>query len=229
MIDKVKKYIELKSDVKITEIISEFLISYKEVFNILCELYKHKLIIQTGENDIKYIGKEKTTDEESYKESFVEEDDFLNEELEEVDDDVDVDKIVAELLLGKKEYTKEEILKEAESKITDNAILEKVAKKIEDLSVEYMDILIRGEECPDNDFDSQDVLEEECMKVIEEIVSIKIGQTRVEAIAVAKQRLEESIKNKQSTKEIQILERVYYEFRVANDEQYELLVKQIFG
>ena len=59
----------------------------------------------------------------------------------------------------KKELTQK--LKEAESKITDNAILEKVAQKIEDLSVEYMDILIRGEECPDNDFDSQDVLEEE--------------------------------------------------------------------
>ncbi len=70
--------------------------------------------------------------------------------------------------------------------------------------------------------------EEKCMDVIEKIVAIDIKQNRQGAIVVAEKMLEKS-KEKGNKKIIEIYERVLQEFKLASDEEYELLRKQIFS
>ena len=70
--------------------------------------------------------------------------------------------------------------------------------------------------------------ENKCMDIIEQIVSIDIKQNRQEAIKVAEKMLEKA-KTTGKTKVIEIYERVVHEFKIATDEDYELLRKQIFS
>ena len=70
--------------------------------------------------------------------------------------------------------------------------------------------------------------EEKCMNVIEQIVSIDIKQDRQGAIKVSEKMLEKA-KEKGNKKIIEIYERVLKEFKIATDEEYEMLRKQIFS
>lgn len=71
--------------------------------------------------------------------------------------------------------------------------------------------------------------EEKCMDIIEKIVARDIKQNRLGAIKVAEKMLEKA-KEKDSKKTvIDIYERVLQEFKLATDEEYEMLRKQIFG
>lgn len=70
--------------------------------------------------------------------------------------------------------------------------------------------------------------ENKCMDVIEQITSIDVNQTRQGAIKVAEKMLEKAkATGKQNV--IDIYERVVNEFKIATDEEYELLRKQIFS
>ena len=66
-----------------------------------------------------------------------------------------------------------------------------------------------------------------CMDIIEKIVSVDINQDRLGAIAVTEKLLE---KAKESGKKIAIdvYTRVLNEFKVATDEEYDSLKKEIF-
>ena len=70
--------------------------------------------------------------------------------------------------------------------------------------------------------------EEKCMDVIEQIVAIDIKQNRQGAIKVSEKMLEKA-KEKGNKQVIEIYERVLKEFKLASDEEYELLRKQIFS
>lgn len=70
--------------------------------------------------------------------------------------------------------------------------------------------------------------ENKCMDVIEQITSIDVNQTRQGAIKVAEKMLEKA-KSTGKQKVIDIYERVVNEFKIATDEEYELLRKQIFS
>ena len=70
--------------------------------------------------------------------------------------------------------------------------------------------------------------EEKCMDVIEKIVAIDIKQNRQGAIVVAEKMLAKA-QEKGHKKIIEIYERVVQEFKLASDEEYELLRKQIFS
>ena len=70
--------------------------------------------------------------------------------------------------------------------------------------------------------------ENKCMDIIEQIVAIDIKQNRQGAIVVAEKMLEKAKATKKA-KAIEIYERVVHEFKIASDEDYELLRKQIFS
>ena len=70
--------------------------------------------------------------------------------------------------------------------------------------------------------------ENKCMDIIEQIVSMDIKQNRQGAIKVAEKMLEKA-KATGKKKVIEIYERVVHEFKIASDEDYELLRKQIFS
>ena len=75
---------------------------------------------------------------------------------------------------------------------------------------------------------SVEEFENKCMDIIEQITAIDIKQTRQGAIKVAEKMLEKA----QATgkkKVIDIYSRVVEEFKIATDEEYELLKKQIFS
>lgn len=70
--------------------------------------------------------------------------------------------------------------------------------------------------------------ENKCMDVIEQIVSIDIKQTRIEAIEISKKMRDKAVATK-NQKVVEVYERVAQEFEIATDEEYELLRKQIFS
>ena len=70
--------------------------------------------------------------------------------------------------------------------------------------------------------------EEKCMDVIEQIVAFDIRQNRQGAIKISEKMLEKA-KLKGNKKIIEIYERVLQEFKLASDEEYEMLRKQIFS
>ena len=70
--------------------------------------------------------------------------------------------------------------------------------------------------------------EEKCMDIIEKIVAMDIKQNRQGAIKVSEKMLEKA-KEKGNSKVVEIYERVLQEFKLASDEEYELLRKQIFS
>ena len=71
--------------------------------------------------------------------------------------------------------------------------------------------------------------EEKCMDIIEKIVARDIKQNRLGAIKVAEKMLEKAKEKGSKKAVIDIYERVLEEFKLASDEEYELLRKQIFG
>ena len=75
---------------------------------------------------------------------------------------------------------------------------------------------------------SVEEFENKCMDIIEQITSIDIKQTRQGAIKVAEKMLEKA-KTTGKKKIIDIYTRVVEEFKIATDEEYELLKKQIFS
>ena len=75
---------------------------------------------------------------------------------------------------------------------------------------------------------SVEEFENKCMDIIEQITSIDIKQTRQGAIKVAEKMLEKA-KSTGKKKVIDIYARVVEEFKIATDEEYELLKKQIFS
>lgn len=76
---------------------------------------------------------------------------------------------------------------------------------------------------------STEAFENKCMDVIESIVAIDNRQNRQGAIKVAEKMLEKA-KGKTANKTvIAIYERVIHEFKIATDEEYNLLRKQIFS
>ncbi len=75
---------------------------------------------------------------------------------------------------------------------------------------------------------SVEEFENKCMDIIEQITSIDIKQTRQGAIKVAEKMLEKA-KTTGKKKIIDIYARVVEEFKIATDEEYELLKKQIFS
>lgn len=75
---------------------------------------------------------------------------------------------------------------------------------------------------------SVEEFENKCMDIIEQITSIDIKQTRQGAIKVAEKMLEKA-KTTGKKKIVDICARVVEEFKIATDEEYELLKKQIFS
>ena len=75
---------------------------------------------------------------------------------------------------------------------------------------------------------SVEEFENKCMDIIEQIVSIDIKQNRQGAIKVSEKMLEKA-KTTGKQKVIDIYARVLEEFKIATDEEYELLRKQIFS
>lgn len=71
--------------------------------------------------------------------------------------------------------------------------------------------------------------EEKCMDEIEKIVAKDIKQNRQGAIKVAEKYLEKAKEKKCKKIVINIYERVVHEFKIATDEEYEMLRKQIFS
>ncbi|MBQ9795371.1 MAG: hypothetical protein IJW36_00215 [Clostridia bacterium] len=71
--------------------------------------------------------------------------------------------------------------------------------------------------------------EEKCMDLIEKIVAKDIKQNRLGAIKVSEKMLERAKEKGSKQAVIDIYERVLQEFRLASDEEYEMLRKQIFG
>lgn len=76
---------------------------------------------------------------------------------------------------------------------------------------------------------SVEEFENKCMDVIETIVSIDIRQDRQGAIKVAEKMLEKARLKNSKPVIISIYERVVEEFKIATDEEYNLLRKQIFS
>ena len=76
---------------------------------------------------------------------------------------------------------------------------------------------------------SVEEFENKCMDIIEKIVSIDIRQNRMGAIKVAEGMLEKAKLKTKSNQIIKIYERVVHEFKIASDEDYEMLRKQIFS
>ena len=70
--------------------------------------------------------------------------------------------------------------------------------------------------------------ENKCMDVIEQIVAIDIKQNRQGAIKVSEKMLEKA-KLKGNKTIIEIYDRVLKEFKLASDQEYEMLRKQIFS
>ena len=70
--------------------------------------------------------------------------------------------------------------------------------------------------------------ENKCMDIIEQIVAMDIKQNRQGAIKVAEKMVEKA-RTTGKKKVIEIYERVVHEFKIASDEDYELLRKQIFS
>ena len=75
---------------------------------------------------------------------------------------------------------------------------------------------------------SVEEFENKCMDIIEQIVSIDIKQNRQGAIKVSEKMLEKA-KATGKQKVIDVYARVLEEFKIATDEEYELLRKQIFS
>lgn len=75
---------------------------------------------------------------------------------------------------------------------------------------------------------SVEEFENKCMDIIEQVVSIDIKQDRQGAIKVSEKMLEKA-KATGKQKIIDIYARVVEEFKIATDEEYELLRKQIFS
>lgn len=71
--------------------------------------------------------------------------------------------------------------------------------------------------------------EEKCMDMIEKIVAKDIKQNRQGAIKVSEKMLERAKEKGSKKAVIDIYERVLQEFKLASDEEYEMLRKQIFG
>ena len=76
---------------------------------------------------------------------------------------------------------------------------------------------------------SEEEFENKCMDVIETIVSIDIKQDREGAIKVAEKMLEKARLKTSNPTVISIYERVVEEFKIATDDEYNLLRKQIFS
>lgn len=70
-------------------------------------------------------------------------------------------------------------------------------------------------------------LEETCMDVIEAVVALDPNQDRYGAIEVSRRMLAKA-QLRGNPIVVRIFERVYKEFEVASDEEYELLKKQVF-
>ncbi len=71
--------------------------------------------------------------------------------------------------------------------------------------------------------------ENKCMDIIEQIVAIDIRQDRAGAIVVAEKMLKKAQDKTTNRKVLDIYERVLQEFKLASDEEYIILKKQIFG
>ena len=71
--------------------------------------------------------------------------------------------------------------------------------------------------------------ENKCMDIIEKIVSLSPTQTRAQAIVVAEKMLEKAKEKTSKKSVVDIYERVVHEFKIATDEEYNMLRKQIFS
>ena len=71
--------------------------------------------------------------------------------------------------------------------------------------------------------------ENKCMDIIEKIVCLSPTQTRAQAIVVAEKMLEKAKEKTTKKSVIDIYERVIHEFKIATDEEYNTLRKQIFS
>ena len=70
--------------------------------------------------------------------------------------------------------------------------------------------------------------ERQCMEIIEQIVSEDINYTRADAIKIAQKRLDHANSDRLN-EGITIYERVVKEFKIATDDEFTLLQKQIFS
>ena len=80
-----------------------------------------------------------------------------------------------------------------------------------------------------NLWDDEEDFESACMDLIEEIASSNKLMTRQKAIQESKDRLEKARKRKVNSSQIQVLQRVVFEFSIATDEEFQALMKSIFG
>lgn len=76
---------------------------------------------------------------------------------------------------------------------------------------------------------SVEEFENKCMDVIEKIVALDNRQNRAGAIKVAEGMLSKAKGKTENKTIISIYERVVEEFKIATDEDYEMLRKQIFS
>lgn len=76
---------------------------------------------------------------------------------------------------------------------------------------------------------SVEEFENKCMDIIEKIVSLDPRQDRAQAIVVAEKMLEKARAKTTKKSVLDIYERVVHEFKIATDQEYNMLRKQIFG
>ena len=253
MKNKIKRYIQNKGSCNVTDILAQFLISFEDLFPILCDLYSKNIIKQKGDQKIVFMKKNNKTKKEKNANHHVMNnifDDEIEEEkesfdveklLEEIDDDATsikgtasisgeelVEKIIYEEIFSKS-VSKEEAIVIAKGLSYDDKITQMVITRIKKATEEEIQMFQTGEKCPEAlSWDDKDDFESATMKIIEEIVSKSVDQTRKDAIIIAKDMLEKA-KETFDNNMIEIYMRVYYEFRIANEEDYDKLKKQIFS
>lgn len=255
MKNKIKKFIKDKGICNIADILSEFLLSFEEIFPVLCDLYSQKLIKQVEEHKIIYLEKKTlinkpktlsnseelrlamglsgliTNTEPRSKfnvEDFIsEKKDFISEEYDTFSDEDIIENILYEEIFSDNTISKEEGLRCAEKLPYNDTIVTKVISIIENATKEEIEMYQNGERCPNAIYWlDKEAFEDKVQQVIKEVIIKNIKRTRSEAIVMAKDMLEKA-KEDFDCKMIDIYNRVYYEFRVATEEDYNKLQKQI--
>ena len=232
---KILTFMQIKKECNVTDLLAEFLISFEELFPILCKLYNANMIKQKGDQGLVYIGKKSEfmnseTKIKSKKDD--EKDDFFDWadiEDEEIVDDETIEKIIYEEIFNDQNSSREDAILAVEKSSYIKEVKEKLVNKIKSVTEEQIEMFKTGERCPKLKFYKDDGLFENKVKeTIERIILNKMNQTRKEAIDFAKELLEEAKKSFDDAM-VDVCTRAYYELRIASEEEYEELKKQLFS
>lgn len=143
--------------------------------------------------------------------------------------EVRVEKILYEEVFSDKALSRGEAIILIQKSTYDERLKTALLDRIKNATNEEIEMFRSGEKCPEGiSWASKDAFENKSMDIIEQIVSMDIRQTRQEAICIAKDMLEKA-KATDEPRMVEVYMRVYYEFRVANEDDYDKLKRQIFS